>query len=143
MRNLVKVLAVFLLVFIVGCSDDDGTSVADSVLKGKVFGVDFTAKGGKAFKSGTSSISVNITNVVVGCSSRISEYGYRVSTIIKEEGISKVNVVLSKKGENPLNLLESTVIVESITDSSIVLRIKAGSRPDNTVEGKFTVPYCK
>lgn len=144
MKCSVNALIIFLLVLISGCSsnDKDVVSIADSPLKGKVFGIDFIAKGGKAFKSGDK-ISVKITNIDANCDSDVFDYEYQVSTRIKEVGtVTDANVVFDKKGETPLNQLGSTVIVESITDTSIVLKIKAG-KDDNSVEGKFTVPYCK
>lgn len=145
MVKLVKLVLVCTLLVCTACSkDDDNNSVSEKVLSGKVFGKSFVAKGGKAFTSGDE-ISIEITNVVADCKSDFFELDYSVSTYIKKEKgtNTKANVIFSKKGEiAPLNVLNSTVIVEEITDSLITIKIKSNSGSDNDVEGKFTVPFC-
>lgn len=128
------------------CSDDSDNvgSTLNSPLKGIVFGENFEAKGGRVFISGDD-LSINITNVAVDCSSDIFDYILYVSTTVdnKTGTTNKANVVFGKKGETPLNVLQSTVIIEFITESEIVVKIKASSSGNDIIEGIFTVPFCK
>ncbi|WP_428743663.1 hypothetical protein [Tenacibaculum sp.] len=125
-------------------SDNDPSGIAETNLSGKVYGVSFSAKGGKAFTSGDK-ISVNITNIEADCTSSIFDYEIAISTYIPAEvGVyNDVNVVFEKEGETPLNFLGANVEVLSIANDEITLKVKANSSADNTVEGLFKVAYCQ
>ncbi len=144
MRNILKVFVISFF-FLASCSSDEDNSsnISDSNLSGTVSGDSFTAIGGKAFDSGDE-VSINITNVAADCDSFISDYDLYVSTDVPlEEGTyTNANVVFHKEGETPFNYFGGTVIIETITDTSITLKIKAESGSDDTVEGTFTVDYC-
>ena len=147
MKNVIKLAAIVLAVVFVGCSDSDSDNlggIANTPLKGKVHGTSFVAQGGKAFVSGNN-LSINITNVTADCNSSILDYTLYVSTDVESKvGITtKANVVFNKKGETPLNKLNSTVTVEKLTSTEVTVKIKADSTGDNTVEGTYTVPFCK
>lgn len=144
MKNGIKLFAVIAMFAFVGCSDSDSDNLASTPLQGKVFGESFKATGGKAFLSGND-LSINITNVAADCSSSIFDYILYISTDIdnKVGSTSKANVVFNKKGETPLNKLNSTVTVEALSANEVTVKIKAISTGDNTIEGTFTVPFCK
>ena len=126
------------------CSDSDPSGIADTTLSGKVFGTSFTAKGGKSFTSGES-VSVNITNVEADCDSYVLDYEYAISAYVPAEvGVyNNVTVVFNKDGETPLNMFKANVEVVSFSNNEITVKIKANSSADNTVEGKFTLPFCQ
>ncbi|KAB1160703.1 hypothetical protein F7018_02165 [Tenacibaculum aiptasiae] len=147
MKNVIKLAAIILAVVFVGCSDSDSDNlggIANTPLKGKVHGTSFVAQGGKAFVSGNN-LSINITNVTADCNSSILDYTLYVSTDVENKvgSTTKANVVFNKKGETPLNKLNSTVTVEKLTSTEVTVKIKADSTGDNTVEGTYTVPFCK
>ena len=146
MKNIFKVILVSFLTIMMSCSDDEnmGGSGSNQVLQGKVFDLDFTALGGKAFDSGEK-VSVNITNIAANCNSSVLDYKLSISVDVKPEvGVyENTNVVFDKEGEVPLNFLAGVVEVTSLTDSQITVKINANSSTDNKVEGRFTVSYCK
>lgn len=147
MKNVIKFIAMAIVFAFVACSDstDDnlGGSIPNTALAGTVFNTNFVATGGKAFMSGGDQLSINITNVEADCSSSIFNYDLYVSTTVENKvGTSTTNVVFSKGGETPKNVLQSTVVVESITETEIVVKIKS-STTGSKVEGTFTVPFCK
>lgn len=148
MKNILKILLIVATVSVASCSTENtiggGVIASNTALNGKVFGKNFTFKGGKSFPSGDK-ISIYLTDVVADCSSDIFKYEYRISTVIEKKigTNTKANVVFGKEGEIPLNVLQSTVTIESVTDTEIKGKIKSESNEDNTVEGSFTVPYCK
>lgn len=147
MKNVIKFIAVVVVFAFVACSDSDSENlggISNTPLEGKVFGTSFKATGGKAFSSGNQ-VSVNITNVVADCNSTIFDYDLYISTTV-DNGVgssNKTNVVFNKKGETPLNVIQSTVTVESITLEEVKIKIKSNSSSNNTIEGTFTVPFCK
>jgi len=141
------------LIFAISCSDSDdgsgGGSISNQDLEGTIFGENFTATGGKAFDTSfgdTQSVSINITNEDVGCESSIFDYDLYVSTNVPfEEGtFSESNVVFHSGNETPLNVLQSTVIIEEITDTTITVQISSESFDgESMVEGTFVVDYCE
>ncbi|UTD15927.1 hypothetical protein HER15_10790 [Tenacibaculum mesophilum] len=155
MKNFFKisyVTLVCLTLVMTGCSDDDntdniGTPIPNTILKGKVYGKDFTAKGGKSFASGKDGeVSINITNEEVGCDSDIFDYKLEVSLLVegKVGTYNDVNVVFKDGEGNLVNVLGSNVEVVSISDSKINLKIEAKSiDKQNKVSGSFEVEYCK
>ncbi|WP_422090018.1 hypothetical protein [Tenacibaculum ovolyticum] len=156
MKNVIKFIAMAIVFAFVACSDstDDNLdgSIPNTALAGTVFNTNFVATGGKAFlvgsqssdgQSSESQISINITNVEADCSSSIFNYDLYVSTTVENKvGTSTTNVVFGKDGETPKNVIQSTVVVESITETEIVVKIKS-STTGSKVEGTFTVPFCK
>ncbi|TCI93063.1 hypothetical protein [Tenacibaculum sp. M341] len=146
MKNIFKITCLFLLVCFVACSDDEnvGGTVSNEPLKGSVFGETFVALGGKAFDSGEN-VSINITNEVTAvCSSSVLDYNLYISaTVPAKVGVyENTNVSFHKEGETPLNVLQSTVEITSVTDSQIMVKVKSNSSSDNVVDGLFTVAYC-
>ncbi|WP_299155867.1 hypothetical protein [uncultured Tenacibaculum sp.] len=144
MKNGIKLIVAMAMFAFVACSDSNSDNLPNTPLQGKVFGASFTAKGGKAFKSGINSLSVHITNLVAACDSNISDYELEISTDIEIElGVFKKNIVFSKKGETPLNFLNGTVEMVSFANNELTLKVRANSNTNNTVEGTFTVPFCQ
>lgn len=150
MKKIFKIsyaVLVCLTLIIIGCSDSDNdfTGIANTELSGKVFGTEFKAKGGQAFMSGNNELSVHITNIQADCSSDIFDYELEVSTYVKAElgTYNNTNVVFNKKGFGPLNYLQGVVEVVRIANNEVTLKIKANSTADNSVEGFFTLPFCK
>ncbi len=157
MKKLVKIIVLVMVFAFSACSSDnsDDLGVANTILEGKVFGESFAAKGGQAFLVGTQTsggqssdgeLNIYITNIVADCSSDVFDYTLYVSTYVENKvGLTtQANVVFGKKGETPLNVLQSTVVVESISDSEIKGKIKASSNSgENIIEGTFVVPFCK
>ena len=147
MHSILKLSALIIFVFLASCSteDDNNSDISNSNLSGTVFGESFTSQGGKAFNSGDN-ISINITNINANCTSTVLDYDLYVSTtVLFEVGTyNNVNVVFHKDDEtNPLNVLQSTVIIEEITATSITVKIKSEADfSDNSVAGTFTVDYC-
>lgn len=146
MKNVIKFIAMAIVFAFVACSDstDDnlGGGIPNTALAGTVFNTNFVATGGKAFMSGDQ-LSINITNIEADCSSSIFNYDLYVSTTVENKvGTSTTNVVFGKDGETPVNVLQSTVVVASITETEIVVKIKS-STSGSKVEGTFTVPFCK
>ncbi|WP_405292518.1 hypothetical protein [Algibacter sp. Ld11] len=148
MKTYFKISLTLLISLMISCSGDDNSNsednISNQILQGQVFGNDFTALGGKAFDSGED-ISVNITNIAADCESSVLDYDLEISTYVTPEvGVYEgINVVFNKDGEAPLNYLDSIVEVTSLTDTEITVKIKAVSSSENTIEGIFTVPYCK
>ncbi|WP_272150560.1 hypothetical protein [Tenacibaculum aiptasiae] len=144
MKNIFKFFAVIAMFVLTACSNSGFVDLNNLPLQGKVFGESFKATGGKAFLNGNN-LSVNITNVAADCNSNVLDYLLYISIDVENQaGVpSKVNVVFNKKGETPLNKLNSTVLVESLTTTQATVRIKAVADADNTVEGVFTVPFCQ
>lgn len=148
MKNINKLLIALVLLLFLGCSGDDDSSgkISDRVLSGTVLDNSFTAVGGKAFDS-NDEISLNITNIAADCEADELDFDLEVSTYIPypaEVGTYKEhNVIFNKQGEIPMNCLFSTVIVTSVSDTSISVKIKADCSSENYVEGTFTIPYCK
>ncbi|MDE0536167.1 hypothetical protein [Tenacibaculum sp. L6] len=150
MKKIFKISYAFLVCLtltLVSCSDSDNdpAGIANTKLSGKVFGTSFTAEGGQSFTSGDNEISVHITNIQADCSSDIFDYELEVSTYVKPEvgTYNDINVVFNKKGVTPLNYFQGIVEVVKITDNEVTVKIKANSTSDNSVEGVFTVPFCK
>jgi len=156
MKNVIKFIAMAIIFTFVACSDSSDDNIAETIpnttLAGTVFNTNFVATGGKAFLIGTqmtgdqssdSQISINITNVEADCNSSIFNYDLYISTTVENKvGTSSTNVAFSKDGETPMNVLQGTVVVESITETQIVVKIKA-STSGSAIEGAFTVPFCK
>lgn len=150
MKKILKISYAFLVcltLVMVGCSDSDNdpSGIANTTLSGKVFGTSFTAKGGQVFMSGNNELSVHITNIQADCSSDIFDYELEVSTYVKAElgTYNNINVIFNKNGATPLNYLQGIVEVVRITNNEVTVKIKANSTSDNSVEGFFTLPFCK
>lgn len=150
MKNILKVSVFVLSIFLASCSDDDGgsTNISDANLSGMVRGEVFEALGGKSFDTsfnGEELISINITNVVADCDSSIFDYDLYLSTDVPFEvgTYEDNNVVFLKEGETSLNFLQSTVIVEEITETTVTVKIASDSSSEDSVEGTFTVNYCE
>lgn len=154
-----KVKVYFLALFfigLIGCSEDEGSdddsegdSISNQTIQGTVFETNFIAAGGKAFDTsfgGVDQVSINITNTDANCDDYISDFDVYISTSVPFEvgTYEEVNVAFWKDGETPLNVLQSTVIIEEITDSRITVKIKSqASFSEDEVEGVFTVDYCE
>lgn len=147
MKKIVFLVGISLLT--IACSNDDNNSGNDvdfEPLDGEVQGVNFVAKGGYAFYRTEESISVDITNVTAGCESDLLTYEIAVSfEVPAEKGVyNDINVVFLKKGETPYNALNSTVIVDEITSSSISVRVDSDAVDNiNDIDGAATISICK
>lgn len=155
MKRFFLVLAIS--VFFLNCSsdDDDGGGVKNQVLTGTVEGESFTFKGGKAFFTTNFEeeevVSVNLTNVAVGCESFISMYDLYISVRVpKSIGTHKdVNIVTYKNGNPPFNHLEETIEITALSDTEISGKIKLNNPAsgdlfkENIFEGTFTVAICE
>ncbi|MCM5662249.1 hypothetical protein [Galbibacter mesophilus] len=155
-KTYLAITLAFLALTISSCSSDDDSSGNDEItfdtLSGKVHGDNFTAMGGIAFYTNEETLSIDITNVEAGCESDNLSYEHYVSVVkvAAAEGTYSTNVAFGKKGETPYNSLQSTVIIDSINDSNVSLRLKVGygkeegfDNDDFIVEGAFTVPICQ
>lgn len=139
-------ILVLLALLFTQCSSSDtiSSSISDANLAGTVFGEVFTAEGGKAFDSGDN-ISINITNTNADCDTYISDYDIYVSTtVLFEVGTyDNSNVVFHKKDGTPNNVLQSTVVIEKITATTVTVKIASESFDgESKVDGTFTVNYC-
>ncbi len=136
--------------FISSCGENEENkkeTISDSVLSGKVNGDAFEARGGKAFMYNETNVSVNVSNSSDdNCNVYVTDFEYNVSFNVpfKEGVYDKVNVVLQKKKQVPMNIFQSMVIIDKITENQIKGRVKAAAynKDEYSVEGKFTVPFC-
>ncbi len=145
------ILAVLVVGFLTGsCGKKEihnVEAIANTTLSGKVQGDAFEARGGKAFLNNESEVSVNISSSSDdNCDVGVDEFEYRVSFDVpfKQGVYGDINVVLQKKGKTPMNIFQSIVIIDKVTDNQIAgrVRAKAYNEDEYSVEGKFTVPFC-
>lgn len=132
------------------CSKNDNSanntpstpSISNQPLSGTVFNDNFTAIDGKAFKS-DENVSINITNVIAGCSSDVTKYElYLWTQVLSSVGEYSANVAFGKKGETPLNYFDAKVEVTKLSETEITVKILANQSAMHSVEGTITIPYC-
>ena len=148
MKWFFNLLFISITLLTISCSDN-GTvatpTISDALLTGTVFGEDFSALGGKAFDVGEY-VSINITNEDVSCDSNILNYDIYISSVfILQQGTYQgINIVFHKNGELPLHYLQGTTLqVVEFDDTSITVKIKVETNAENSIEGTYTVDYCK
>lgn len=148
----------FILAFtVMSCSSDKDDSsagdISNQTLTGTVEGKAFTVKGGQAYyrsSSNTEEITINLTNVVVGCETSTFEYVLRISADVPNEvGVhTDINIVTQDGNETPFNSLGETVEITAVSATEISGKMKLNKKGSETFaesifEGAFTIPICE
>lgn len=151
-QTLKLVIATSVILLNFSCSknakNDEENSITQTILTWKTEENRFTAQGGQSFDSGDY-ISVNITADKNDCLSDIFTFKNYISTYIPKNISSfpytdtKANVIFHSNNKSPMNALNSTVIVHSISNSEITISVKSETIRGESALGKYTVPYCK
>ncbi|GAB1857530.1 hypothetical protein MHTCC0001_23660 [Flavobacteriaceae bacterium MHTCC 0001] len=157
MKKILLVLSIALTVFNCSSSDEDnsGGAISDQILTGTVEGRAFTFKGGKAFITTNfedeEAISLNLTNVEVGCETFVGDYDLSISAIVPNQvGMHQdINIVTHQDGESPFNHLGQVLEITAISNTEVSgkMRLNFPSNDDffkeSIFEGTFTLTICE
>ena len=155
-----KLILSFLTVFsLLACSTDDentggdnGSGISNSPLSGKLYGVNFTADGGRADLNvvfGDAVVEIRIGSEGLACeTSQFSgEFPIRI-TAPRTEGTHNSNVYVTFNDPNSDSFISVSGGIEieiiTLTETSVDFKIKATSTStDNNINGRHQVVICE